>query len=71
MDIVRQLISIVKRKDPSRVLEPCYRQDRSYDALSLIEEVTYDALFFRRLRERYVIIKNAIGAWLLLIVGRR
>ena len=62
MSIARQLINIVKRKDPLKVLEPCYRQDRSYDALSLFEEAIYDALFFRRLREKYIIIKNAIGA---------
>lgn len=62
MDITRQLINAVKGKDPLKVLEPCYRQDGNYDLTSLIEEAIYGTLFFRRLREKYIIIKNAIGA---------
>ena len=59
---VHNLLNIIKRRDPSRIIEPCYRQDGSYNALSLIEETTYGTLFFRRLREKYVIIKNTVGA---------
>ncbi|WP_243676406.1 glycosyltransferase family 1 protein [Vulcanisaeta distributa] len=59
---IHKLLNALRKEDPLKIIEPCYRQDRSYDGYSIVEETVYGTLFFRKLREKYVIIKNTVGA---------
>ncbi|ADN50263.1 glycosyltransferase [Vulcanisaeta distributa] len=69
--VTHGLINAVKGIDPLRIIEPCHRQDGSFDGLSLTKEMMYGILFFKKLRERYVIIKNTIGALAAINNGKR
>ncbi|RFA97736.1 glycosyl transferase, partial [Pyrobaculum aerophilum] len=58
---VKSLIDLLRERDPFKFIEPCYRQNKWYDGLSLFLETKY-VNFFRRLPTKNIILMNLIGA---------
>lgn len=55
-------LDIIKRSDILRFAEPCYRQDRTYDGISILLENVLFQTFFRKIPQKNIIIKNVVGA---------